>query len=292
MKKVILIAILLVISVISISYAQQMDPYYLGSIRYYNYIIPTYISVGYDLSFVRSSICLSRYDRPDISSVEHLGSSANGTLSEFYIKGKIGQVNARYYHMIPKIHSGSGLLTESQYKITLTSSSSGSSSTSTADVNLDGRVAVNRVELGIPLFIPRSKTIIEPFFVTEWIKKDFNLTLNGKTVDKDKLKEILDLGGRFNSGDNSFSGIGLMWNQGISRTNDLTVKFFKTFSSSSNNTFFDIKTDYYFDPQPRRRVPAMFLGVGYTYRYHGIGSSSGTLQINSKGPYFELGCNF
>lgn len=292
MKKVFL-SLLISLLLVSVVCAQQTPvrltaPQYVGFFKYYDYIIPTYISGGYNLYFTKNTLNFSR-SNSEVNLIEAFNLSSSSTLSEFYLQGNVGRVAARYYYTLPKSFSGSGILSRDQYEFTTMPTSLATTKTNVA-TSFDGKIGFSKFELGVPLFIDRLGATLEPFFVAEWIPRSFSLSPT--STETSIIQNLETFNRALNSGDSSIIGVGLLYHQMISTSNDLSMKLYKTYAQKSNNILFDVKTNLYIGPTQDSRIPVSFLGLGYTYRSYSFSSELGNLSSTFRGPYLEIGLQF
>lgn len=270
--------------------SQLVRPLYVGSFNYNNQNVPMSISLGYRFYSLKDSTTFLRNNRPDVSFRDNLGVSFSQNLNEFFVLGYVGNLAARYYYEHTRIYSGSGSLSSNQFL--LSTPPNNTSPPASLLTSFDGKISSNRLEIGYPVHFARISTTLEPFFVGEWINRNFTLTsINGVAV-KDTVDYINAFSGNLNSADSTIYGLGILYTQFVSTNSGLTFKYLKTTSSRSNNSMFDVEYRYYADVLRNTSNRDVFLGVGYTYRTHSYNLNVGDLRDNSMGPYVGLAINF
>ena len=167
--------------------SQLARPLYVGSFNYNNQNVPMFLSLGYKLYFMKDSITFSRNNRPDVIFSDNLGANTSQNVNELFVLGYVGNLAARYYYEHTKLYAGSGSLSSGQYLLTTAASGSPTASLFTS---LDGRISSNRLEVGYPVYFSRINTTLEPFFVGEWINRNFTITSLNNVAVKDAVDYI------------------------------------------------------------------------------------------------------
>lgn len=269
--------------------SQLVRPLYVGSVNYNNQNVPMSLSLGYRLYFMKDSITFSRNNRPDVIFSDNLGANTSRNVNELFVIGYVGNLAARYYYEHTKLYSGSGSLSSDQYLLTTAATGSPAASLATS---LDGRISSNRLEIGYPVYFSRINTTLEPFFVGEWINRNFTITSLNNGAVKDAADYINSFSNNLNSADSTLYGIGILYTQFISTNSGLTLKYLKTASSRSNNSIFDVEYRYYVNVLRNTPSQEVFFGMGYTYRTHSYNLNVGDLRDSSSGPYLGLAVSF